>query len=192
MNVSFGQKIPIALGQIQNRKTGEFEQATIYEVDCKDEHDIIEARNDSKGWSFPTEFATNMHCKHVTHKQYNKNNDSSFYILQNQDYNTLGRIQIDNEDDEIYTVEWFDTKANNGYRFVGQTLLATAAKEVLHKNGSTLAVLGAVEDAIPFYTDVCQFQELGKQRFYMDKNEIKDFIKRTEKRTNATLIDLKA
>ena len=166
--------------------------ATIYEVDCKDKHDIFEVRNDSKNWNFPHEFATNMHCKYVTHKQYKVNNASSFYILQNQDYETLGRIQIDTEDYDKYTVEWLDTKKNNGYRFVGQTLLATAAKEVLDNNGSTLAVLGAVEDAIPFYTDVCQFQEVGKDRFYMDKDEIKDFIRRTEKRTNATLIDLKA
>ena len=192
MNISFGKKIPIALAQIQNKKTEEFEQATIYEVDCKDEHDLFEVRNDSKNWNFPDAFATNMHCKYVTHKQYKVNNASSFYILQNQDYETLGRIQIDTEDYDKYTVEWLDTKKNNGYRFVGQTLLATAAKEVLDNNGSTLAVLGAVEDAIPFYTDVCQFQEVGKDRFYMDKDEIKDFIRRTEKRTNATLIDLKA
>ena len=191
MTISFGQKIPIALAQIQNKKTEEFEQATIYEVDCKDEYDYIETRNDSKDWNFPFEFWRNMQRKYFIWKEHKAVEPNHFYILQNQDYKTLGRIQVDENDDKKYTVEWFDTKKNNGYRFVGQTLLATAAKEVLNNNGSTLAVLGAVEDAIPFYTDVCQFKEVGKDRFYMNKNEIKDFIKRTEKRTNGSLIDLK-
>ena len=186
MQVSFGQKIPIALAQIQNKQTGEFEQATIYEVDCKDSLDIVEARNDSKHWNFPCEIVHNMNCKY-------KNNDdsNSFYILQNRNFETIGRVQIAQKDDEIYSVEWLDTKENNGYRFVGQTILAVVGKEVLSKNGTSLAVLTAVPDAYSFYEDVCQFQTLGKNRYYMEKEEIDDFIKRTEKRTQGSIINLK-
>lgn len=192
MQVSFGQKIPIALAQIQNKQTGEFEQATIYEVDCKDEHDYIGTRDDSKDWNFPFEFWRNMQRKYFIWKEHKAIDPSHFYILQNQDYKTLGRIQIDENDDKKYTVEWFDTKENSGYRYVGQTILATVAKEVIDNDGSSLAVLGAIEDAVPFYTDICQFQDFGKNRLYMGKEELKSFIKRTEKRTQGSIINLRA
>ena len=42
MNISFGKKIPIAQCQIQNLATKKFEPATIYELDCHDESDLLE------------------------------------------------------------------------------------------------------------------------------------------------------
>lgn len=192
MQVSFGQKIPIALGQIQNKKTGEFEQATIYEVDCKDESDILEVKNNMEGWSFPCEIATNMHIKQLGQNKYNNKHEfHSFYILQNPDYETLGRIDLKKWDNGLFSVEWLDTKENSGYRYVGQTILATIAKEVIDNDGSSLAILGAMEDAIPFYTDVCKFTDCGKSGFYMNEKQMQEFINRTEKRTQGSIINLK-
>ena len=37
-NISFGKKIPLTTCQIQDKKTGKFVPATLFEYDCKDEH----------------------------------------------------------------------------------------------------------------------------------------------------------
>ena len=38
--ISFGAKNPIAKCKIQNRETGKFENATVYEYTCTDKSDI--------------------------------------------------------------------------------------------------------------------------------------------------------
>ena len=192
MQISFGQKIPIAITQIQNRKTGEFEPATIYEIDCKDERDYLEVKKDKKDWNFSWEIASNMHCKYVSSSHYKVNDyKNSFYVLQNQNYEDLGRVHIEEKNNHSFAIEWLDTKNNNGYRFIGQSLLATVAKEILNKGGKAFMILGAMEDAIPFYKDVCQFTDCGKYGFHMDEQQMQEFISRTEKRTNGAIIDLK-
>ena len=190
MNISFGKKIPIALAQIQNRQTEEFEQATIYEIDCKDESDILEIKKDMDGWNFPCEFALNIEQKYKLQNRQSKD-FHNFYILQNKNNKTIGRVDIKKWDSKLFSVEWLDTRENSGYKYVGQTILATAAKEAIEKGGKSFAVLAAMEDAIPFYTDVCKFTDCGKSGFYMDENQIQEFIKRTEKRTQGSIINLK-
>ena len=190
MKISFGKKIPIALTQIQNKRTEEFEQATIYEVDCKDESDVLEVKNDMEGWNFPCEIALNIERKY---KLQNRQNEDchNFYILQNQNNETIGRVDIKKWDNKLFSVEWLDTKENSGYRYVGQTILATATKEAIEKGGKSFAVLAAMEDAFPFYTDVCKFTDCGKSGFYMDEKQMQEFVKRTEKRTQSSIINLK-
>ena len=190
MQISFGKKIPIALAQIQNKKTEEFEQATIYQIDCKDKSDILEIKKDMEGWTFPCEFALNVELKHKLQNRHSEDNHS-FYILQNQNCETIGRVDIRKWDNKLFSVEWLDTKENSGYRYVGQTILATAAKEAIEEGGKSFAVLSAMEDAIPFYTDICKFTDCGKSGFYMDKKQMQDFITRTEKRTQGSIINLK-
>lgn len=191
MRVTFGQNKLVALAQIQNKKTEKFESALIYEIDCEDEFDYTRARNDSTGWHFTEEFPNNILCKFLGLAKFNRQDPCSFYILKNDDNETIGRVQIDKQDRGLYTVEWLDTKENNGYRFVGQTLLASAAKEALEKGGTALLVPSPMEDAEGFYKDVCEFQDCGKSGFYMDEKQMKSFISRTEKRTKCPIIDLK-
>jgi len=52
MNISFGKKIPLSQCQIQNKETGNFEKATVYELDCKDKNDIL-AKYTIEGVNFP-------------------------------------------------------------------------------------------------------------------------------------------
>ena len=192
MKVSFGQKIPIALTQIQNKKTEKFEPATIYEVDCIDERDHLDVKKDRSDWNFSWQIADNMHCKYVLFNHYNHNDEKNlFYVLQNQNYEELGRIHIEEKNNNSFAIEWLDTKNNNGYRYIGQTLLATVAKEILSKGGKSFIILGAMDDAVPFYKDVCQFTDCGKYGFHMDEKQMQEFISRTEKRTNGPIIDLK-
>ena len=38
--ISFGAKIPIAKCKIQNKESGQFENATVYEYTCSDKSDV--------------------------------------------------------------------------------------------------------------------------------------------------------
>lgn len=192
MKISFGRKQIIALAQIQNKKTGKFESATVYEIDCKDHTDYIEAQKDYEGWNFPYEISQNILCKFINGNRFKNYDPYYFYALQNENFETIGRIQINENDRGVYTVEWLDTKENNGYRFVGQTILAVAAKEALAKGAAALSVPSPMEDAENFYKDVCKFEDWGKSGFYTDKKGMEEFIGRTEERTQCPLIDLKA
>ena len=49
-NISFGKKIPLTTCQIQDKKTGNFVPATLFEYDCKDEDDILEIVFTGKQW----------------------------------------------------------------------------------------------------------------------------------------------
>ena len=86
---------------------------------------------------------------------------------------------------------YLDTKKDKQYKYVGQTLLATVAREVFKKAGDSFSVYGAVDSAIKFYEKVCGFQlgDLGMP--YLPWDEIPKFIKQTEKRTQSQIIDLK-
>ena len=187
MKVSFGQKIPIALTQIQNRQTGKFEPATVYEVDCKDKKDYEEVAYDGFNWCFSLDIAGNM-CDKYNDK--NQDSKSSFYILQNQNNETISRVQIDHLWQNKYSLEWLDTKQDNGYKYVGQNILSVAASEILKKGGNSLAIFSAIESANSFYSDTCQFEKV-QGFFYMNEQQMKDFISRTEERTHSKFIDLK-
>ncbi|MBQ8886986.1 MAG: hypothetical protein IJY61_04725 [Candidatus Gastranaerophilales bacterium] len=191
MNISFGKKIPIATGNIQNRKTGEFERATVYELDCRDESDFQEVLLSRKDWNFNWEIYDNMQHKYNVLAHRIKMNPDFFYILQTKDNETVAMAEISKWENNLFSIDWLDTKINNPYKFVGQTFLACLAKESLANGGSAFAVLESMEDAIPFYTDVCKFTDCGKSGFHMDKEQMREFISRTEERTQASIIDLK-
>ena len=56
--ISFGAKIPIAKCKIQNRETGKFENATIYEYTCTEKADIekIKRITSRQKWEYGLDF----------------------------------------------------------------------------------------------------------------------------------------
>ena len=191
MNISFGKKIPIAKCQIQNLTTGRFEPATIFELDCKDESDLLEVVKPSREWEYAAYIHSNMCDKVDLQKIFGNDDTDRFYILQNKYGETLGMSQVEEIYDGAYDLAYLDTKKDKQYKYVGQTLLATVAREVFKKAGDSFSVYGAVDSAIKFYEKVCGFQlgDLGMP--YLPWDEIPKFIKQTEKRTQSQIIDLK-
>lgn len=188
MNITFGKKIPIAITQIQNRQTGEFEPATVYEVDCTDKEDYEEVENDRFNWCFSWDIGWNMRDKYEGKHQWT---NSTFYVLEDQNNETISRIQIDSLLDNKYSLEWLDTKQDNKYRYVGQNILSVAASEILKKGGIYFAIFNAIETAKSFYLETCGFEDI-KGFFYMNNQQMKEFIAQTEKRTQSQIINLKA
>jgi hypothetical protein len=93
--------------------------------------------------------------------------------------------------EDAYDLAYLDTKKGKKYKYVGQTLLATITREVHKKSGDILSVFGAVESAMDFYEKICGFKIGEFDRPYIFYEEIPDFIKQTEERTNSPIIDLK-
>ena len=191
MNISFGKKIPIAQCQIQNITTGKFEPATIYELDCTDESDLSEVVKPSREWEYAAYIHANM-CDKVDYQRvFESGNNDCFYILQNKNGETLGMSQVEELYEGAYDLAYLDTKKDKEYKYVGQTLLATVAREVFKKTGEIFSIYGAVDSARAFYEKTCGFKIGEFNMPYIEIDEIPSFIKQTEKRTKSPIIDLK-
>lgn len=190
MNISFGRKIPIIQTQIQNKSTGNFESATVYELDCQDETDILETMKPQDSWTYARDININMYEKYIQ-QQKGEKSDMAFYILQSQNGETLGMAQTQKQIKNAHNLALFDTKKDKGYKFVGQTLLASIAKDIMNKDGIRLSVFEPHPTAIEFYDKVCGFQNFGDIFLSADKAQMNAFIDRTEQRTKAPLLNLK-
>ena len=191
MNISFGQKIPIMQTQIKNLQTGNFEPATVFELDCKDEEDIEETSSlEKNSFGFANKITANMRYKH---RQFKKgiNDKNSFYILQNKSGETLGIAQTEEGLKKGHQLEYLETKYDTNYKYVGQTLLASITKDIMNKDGIRLSIFEPVPTAVTFYDKICGFQNIGNLLLTADRQEMQDFISKTEQRTQAPLINLK-
>ena len=190
MNISFRRKIPIMQTQIQNLQTGEFESATVYELDCKDDTDIIETMKPQHLWTYAKSINQNMCDKYIRQQKGEKTN-TSFYILQNKSGETLGMAQTEEQIKKAHNLSLFDTQKEKGYKYVGQTLLASVSKDILSKDGIRLSVFDPHPTALAFYDRVCGFQNFGDIFMSADRKQMNKFINQTEQRTKAPLVDLR-
>lgn len=188
--LSFGKRIPIAKCQIQEKETGKFVPATIYEVDCTDKEDFLEIKNLDRKWSFKYWIGENMDMKHSLKTELNEDCNLSFYQIRDEKGELLGISQV-KEMGGTHDLSFIDTKPRNPYRYTGQAFLAGIASSVLKKDGFRLIVTNPIDEAADFYRNTCGFELLGDYIFKMNRSQIKDFIARTEERTQAPLINLK-
>lgn len=189
MNVSFGAKVPIAKCQIQNVETGSYEPAVIYEIDCNDKSDINTVTKPASEWKYSKLIQKDMQEKINYKKIYSGYDVSSFYILENQYGETLGMSEMTEFYDGSYDLTYLDTKNGKPYKYVGQTLLATTAREAYKKGTKVFTIYSAVLSALDFYTQVCGFKDCGLFVPTMKRGEIPHFVKQTERRTKAPILD---
>lgn len=188
---SFGKKIPIIKCQIQDVKTGKFEPATVYTVDCKDESDILEIRNLPDTWQYKLGLAKDMARKHQLQSHYFQDNDSTFYVLQDDKDRILGFSEIEETEDGVYDLKYLESNTLGTKKYVGQALLASVAEDVLCKNGTKLTVNDAVDSAFDFYSETCGFEDVYGYYLKMNREQINQFIEQTEDRTQSLLINLR-
>ena len=131
-NISFGKKIPLTTCQIQDKKTGNFVPATLFEYDCKDEDDILEIVFTGKQWYFSEAIIKNMDKKFQLNKLFEENPllkktkfrkepkskddyDKRFFVMQLQDGKTVGICQAQNKDNSL-KLDYLESQ-NNNHRF---------------------------------------------------------------------------
>ncbi len=191
MNISFGRKVPITRCKIQDTSTGKFERATVSQIDCKDESDILEIKNLPDIWRYKLSIAKNMERKHHLLKNFGQEDYSTFYVLQDKDDKIIGLSQIEETEDGVYDLTYLESSSLGRKKYVGQALLAAVAEDVLQKRGTKLTVNDAVDSAFNFYTDTCGFEDVYGYYLKMNREQMNQFIEQTEDRTQGILVDLR-
>ena len=95
--------------QIQNLQTGKFELATVFELDCKDETDILETIVPQTSWTYAKDINKNM-CEKYIKQQNGEKSNTSFYILQNKSGETLGMAQTEEQIKKAHNLSFWILK----------------------------------------------------------------------------------
>lgn len=188
-SISFGRKIPRYSCQIQNKQTGEYVPATVYEYNCKDESDAESIRNLDRRWTFRDNIADKMDTKYVVQTYFNQKSNNSFYSIQ-VGKDVIGLAQV-NTLNGTSNIDYIMTKPRNEYKYAGQTMVACIGKELFKKNGYLMTVTTAIDDAYPFYRKI-GFHEYGDHLFKMNRDDISTLIEITEFETDSPILDKKA
>ena len=187
-SISFGRKIPRYNCQIQNKQTGAYVPATVYEYDCKDESDADDIRRLDRKWTFREHIADKMDVKHVVETYLRQKKNDSFYSIQvGNEIVGLTHISTYNG---ISNINYITTKPRNEYKYAGQTMVACISKDILKKNGYQMTVTTAIDDAYPFYSKI-GFQEYGDHLYRMNRDDMSTLIELTELATKAPILDTK-
>ena len=187
-SISFGRKIPRYNCQIQNKQTGQYVPATVYEYNCKDENDFKSIYNLDRHWIFKEKIADAMEKRHVMQKYFKQKSNTSFYSIQvGKELVGLTQIKTFNG---VSNVDYITTKPRNEYKYAGQTMLACIGKDILKKNGHQMTVTTAIDDAYPFYSKI-GFREYGDHLYRMNKDDISTLIEITELTTEAPITEKK-
>ena len=202
-SISFGQKIPISHYKVQNNSTKEFADATLYELDCKDEEDIEYLEQDKSDIYFKSQILKNMQKKndYVSDSKKNTAEDTKrksmydnthFYVSELCDGNIIGVCET--YDGKDYTdIEFISGRKTPEYKYVGQTMLASLGKTVLNSACSQkLTVATPLPHVLPYYTDVCGFKptlegSFNRLSLEMDKNDIPEFINNVNTKTGSSV-----
>lgn len=195
--ISFGAKIPIAKCKIQNKETGQFENATVFEYTCTDKADVDKIKRiiAKQDWQFGFDIFNDARWKNYAIEKDLKDcvNNTHFYSLENNRRKTIGLCETQENDSVV--VDLFETKTKRKYRFVGQTMLATLANKVINSPASPFLVIqNALPKSLDFYKKACGFTQEIKEGddiyFVIDKPQLQQFVKQTEQRTGGEIISL--
>ena len=194
MNISFGQKIPIAKCTVKDTYTNQKTDGYISELDCKDTSDILRISSLPDTWEFQETISLNMKDKYSAHKN-GRDNQTKFYILENENGEILGISCIDDRPKSL-EVRFIESRDDHRYKFVGQNLLATLAKQVLDSRQQKLIIRSSISSAYDFYEKICGFKPAKFCDLEMIRQDIPSFIRRTnekiEKETESLTINEKA
>ena len=112
-SISFGRKIPRYTCQVQNKTTGEYVPATIYEYNCKDERDYEEIKKLDRRWLFKDNIAHFMEVKHSVQTLFNEKSNDSFFSMQvGKDIIGIAQVCTLNG---ISNIDYITTKPRNEY-----------------------------------------------------------------------------
>ncbi len=188
-SISFGKRIPKMQFQIQRKDTNEFEPAIFSEVDCKDEEDYSEVKSLDRRWTFNEHIAKGIAQKSTSQKYLREKSNISVYEMQDRNGHIIGIAQTQTRNG-VCNIEYIESKPNNEYRYVGQSMVAAIGKETLDKKCYKLTVDAPVDDAMPFYINACGFRKQGEFSLKMNIAQMCKLIKQTELNTLSPIINL--
>ena len=198
-SISFGKKIPIAKAQILRNNKNKFIPVYFNEYDCQDKDDIIKISKLKDNWLFKEIILYGMGKKNRA-PLYPANENTHFYTLEKENGKIIGICETFHDSDNI-NINFIETNKKNKYKYSGQLMLATIAKNIINKNGKNLYIKNPSKNAYTFYTDACGFVKdqnnetlstLGLSNLIMETEEINKFIENVEQKINTPIINLMA
>lgn len=191
MQISFGKKIPITTGQIYDNEKNKFVKATCYEYDCQNRSDIAEIRKLNDDWVFKIETLDYMKKKYNCNQQ-GLDTNIVVYSLESETGEILGLCCAENNPKSL-DVKFFESKQDRRHKFVGQTLLASIGKQMLgNRQQKKLMIKTAIATAYDFYEKTCGFvmDSIFNSDLYMNRIKTYKFIKQTQQRTKAEIVNI--
>ncbi len=191
MNISFGRKIPIATCQLLDKKRNAYIPTVVYLFDGKDKSDISELQELEDSWEYRDEIIDNIKYKNTNHRLF-RPCDTAIYTIEKYNGEKLGLCCADNRKKSL-EVRFLESQSDKKYKFAGQCLLAAMGQTMLKTlEQEKFIIRSSLASAYSFYQDTCGFIEANYSDLEMDRENTQRFIKRTEERTKAPIIELEA
>lgn len=190
--INFTGKIPIATCRIENKKTQKSVPATFFEYDCKDLSDSIEVRTQQDLNIFKISIAGYMKIKTLKINSCRKPDEKYFYGLQTKDGDIVAIAQTYVEDDSVH-IDFIETN-HKKYKHAGKNMLALIGKNMLEdKKGKKLVVDYALDEAVDFYIDGCNFKLKGShkdKKFVLHKKGVKKLIENAQSKSKGLFVEV--
>ena len=190
--INFTGKIPIATCTIKDKKNNKNIAATFFEYDCKDIADSIEVRTQQSLNKFKNFIAGDMKVKTSQINCGKTPDEDYFYGMQTKSGDIVAIAQTYVEDDSVH-IDFIETN-HKKYKYAGKNMLALIGKNMLEdKKGKKLVVDYALDEAVGFYTDGCNFQIEGNhkdKKFVLNKKGVKKLIKDAQSKSKGLFVEV--
>ena len=196
MNISFGNKIPISSTQIYDKTKNAFVEATVYEIDCKDEEDLDYLSNDGI-WAFKMPVMIAMHNKHSLMSRYDSLSDiekicadsDKFYSIETKDNVPRAYCELTTYPNGFSDIKYVEADQQKKCKYAATTLIATIVKQLAKQEGSVLYVNDPATNAQTYYSDVLKFDKNPDRGYNIKGNKMKNFVEAVERKT-APIVDV--
>ena len=196
MNISFGNKIPISNTQIYDKNKNAFVDATVYEIDCKDEEDVNYLSNGGI-WAFKMPVMIAMKNKHRQMSNYDNLSDfekvcanvDKFYSIETEDNVPRAYCEIMDFPYGNTDIKYIESDQQKLYKYAGTALIASLAKQLAKYEGRVLCVSDPATEAETYYKNALGFEKNEGRGYHLDSNKIKNFVEEVERKT-APIVDV--
>ena len=190
--INFTGKIPIATCKIKNKRTKRSVPVTFFEYDCKDVADYKEVQAQQGLSRFKNIIAGGMKAKTSQINCGKTPDEDYFYGMQTKRGDIVAIAQTSVEDDSVH-IDFIETN-HKKYKYAGKNMLALIGKNMLEdKKGKKLVVDYALDEAVGFYTNGCNFQPKGNQedkKFVLHKKGVKKLIENAQSKSKGLFVEV--
>lgn len=196
MEISFGQKIPVMSSKVFDKQTNQFVDATVYEIDAKDENDYVYVAMQGEEIPYKTYVSSSIYSKY---KKYENgelspnvlDNYKKFYSLEVED-GKMSALMETVKANNYADITWMSSDQSGRYGFLGQTLMASLMKQMLSEKDPTLMVSNPSIKGKDFYINTCGFKQDAKdeQQVSITKQGMSEFLARFARNTHQKSLDV--
>ena len=187
-NLSFEKQLRATANILNN---GEPERCYIYELNQEDGDYFMPLRA-------KTEWQEEGFLPNIHQTVYDGESSDHVFVIESKDEECLGVLEADDDiiREDYQKIEFLETYSpyshknkDRNRKYIGQTLLAFAAKFFDSKNKTALKIPSAVQASWGFYIDKCNFvqDEYIPYELMLEKEDFEKLIKTNEQNTKGKI-----